>query len=102
LKRVVKRHLLGARIRENAAKTRGEDVVRARESMAQRVFAERASRGDERAAGGYGGLPLRRVHRGDGHQVVAPDPRDGAMQLRTYVCAECGHSRTYSVDGGES
>jgi hypothetical protein len=28
LKRVVKRHLLGARIRENAAKTRGEDVVR--------------------------------------------------------------------------
>jgi hypothetical protein len=27
LKRVVKRHLLGARIRENAAKTRGEDVV---------------------------------------------------------------------------
>lgn len=64
LKRVVKRHLLGARIRENAAKTRGEDVVRARESMAQRVFAERASRGDERAAGGYGGLPLRRVHKG--------------------------------------
>jgi hypothetical protein len=35
-------------------------------------------------------------------KVVAPDPRDGAMQLRTYVCAECGHSRTYSVDGGES
>src|SRR6266478_1301555 len=28
LKRVVKRHLLGARIRENAAKTRGEGVVR--------------------------------------------------------------------------
>jgi hypothetical protein len=27
LKRVVKRHLLGARIRENAAKTRGEGVV---------------------------------------------------------------------------
>jgi hypothetical protein len=35
-------------------------------------------------------------------KVVAPDPRDGALQLRTYVCAECGHSRTYSVDGGES
>jgi len=35
-------------------------------------------------------------------KVVAPDPRDRAMQLRTYVCAECGHSRTYSVDGGES
>ena len=27
MKRVVKRHLLGARIRENAAKTRGEGVV---------------------------------------------------------------------------
>jgi hypothetical protein len=27
LKRVVKRHLLGARIRENAAKTRGDGVV---------------------------------------------------------------------------
>jgi hypothetical protein len=25
-------------------------------------------------------------------KVVAPDPRDGALQLRTYVCAECGHS----------
>jgi hypothetical protein len=35
-------------------------------------------------------------------KVVAPDPRDDALQLRTYVCAECGHSRTYSVDGGES
>ena len=34
-------------------------------------------------------------------KVVAPDPRDGAIQLRTYVCAECGHSRTYSVDAGE-
>jgi hypothetical protein len=35
-------------------------------------------------------------------KVVAPDPRDDALQLRTYVCAECGPSRTYSVDGGES
>jgi hypothetical protein len=35
-------------------------------------------------------------------KVVAPDPRDDALQLRTYVCAECAHSRTYSVDGGES
>jgi hypothetical protein len=35
-------------------------------------------------------------------KVVAPDPRDGALQLRTYVCAECGHSRTYSVDAAES
>jgi hypothetical protein len=37
-----------------------------------------------------------------GIKVVAPDPRDDALQLRTYVCAECAHSRTYSVDGGES
>jgi hypothetical protein len=29
---------------------------------------------------------------------VVPDPRDSALELRTYVCAECGHSRTYSVD----
>jgi len=35
-------------------------------------------------------------------KVVAPDPRDDALQLRTYVCAEWGHSRTYSVDAGES
>jgi hypothetical protein len=41
------------------------------------------------------------VLRGMVIKVVAPDPRDGAL-LRTYVCAECGHSRTYSVDGGES
>jgi hypothetical protein len=34
--------------------------------------------------------------------IVAPDARDAARQLRTYVCAECGHSRTYSIDGGES
>jgi hypothetical protein len=29
---------------------------------------------------------------------VVPDPRDSALELRTYVCAECGHSQTYSVD----
>jgi hypothetical protein len=29
---------------------------------------------------------------------VVPDPRDSALELRTYVCAECGHSRTYSID----
>ena len=34
-------------------------------------------------------------------KLVVPDPRDRALELRTYVCAECGHSRTYSVDGGE-
>ena len=34
-------------------------------------------------------------------KLVVPDPRDRALELRTYVCAECGHSRTYSVDGSE-
>jgi len=33
-------------------------------------------------------------------KLVAPDPSDGALELRTYACAECGHSRTYSVNGG--
>ena len=32
-------------------------------------------------------------------KVVEMDPSDIAMELRTYVCADCGHSRTYSVDG---
>jgi hypothetical protein len=35
-------------------------------------------------------------------KLVETDPSDGALDLRTYMCAECGHSRTYSVDGGES
>jgi hypothetical protein len=35
-------------------------------------------------------------------KLVVPEPRDIALELRTYVCAECGHSRTYSVDGGET
>jgi hypothetical protein len=34
-------------------------------------------------------------------KLVEMDPSDVAFELRTYVCAECGHSRTYSVDGGE-
>jgi len=34
-------------------------------------------------------------------RLVETDPSDGALELRTYVCAECGHSRTYSVNGGE-
>jgi hypothetical protein len=42
--------------------------------MARRVSAERASRGYERAAGGYGGLPLRRVLRGDGSQARGAGP----------------------------
>jgi len=32
-------------------------------------------------------------------KLVEMDPSDIAMELRTYVCADCGHSRTYSVDG---
>ena len=31
---------------------------------------------------------------------VAPDPEDATRELRTYSCAECGHSLTYSVSGG--
>ena len=30
-------------------------------------------------------------------KLVEVDPSDGASELRTYVCAECGHRRTYSV-----
>jgi len=33
-------------------------------------------------------------------ELVLPDPHDGALELRTYACAECGHSQTYSVVGG--
>jgi hypothetical protein len=35
-------------------------------------------------------------------KLVETDPSDGALELRTYVCAECGHSGTYRVDGGDS
>ena len=35
-------------------------------------------------------------------KLVKPDPSDGAVEFRTYVCAACGHSQTYSVDGGDS
>jgi hypothetical protein len=35
-------------------------------------------------------------------KVVAPDPGAAASELRTYACAECGHSRTYSVESGGS
>ena len=34
--------------------------------------------------------------------LVAPEPYDGALELRTYVCAECGHSQTYSVARGRN
>jgi hypothetical protein len=33
-------------------------------------------------------------------KLVARDPNDGISELRTYVCAECGHGRVYAVDGG--
>lgn len=35
-------------------------------------------------------------------KLIAPDPNDRALELRTYMCAECGHSQTYSVNGGGS
>jgi DNA-directed RNA polymerase subunit RPC12/RpoP len=31
-------------------------------------------------------------------KLVEVDPADSASELRTYVCAECGHTRAYSVD----
>lgn len=34
--------------------------------------------------------------------LVKPDPSDSALELRTYVCAECGHFQTYSVNAGDS
>jgi hypothetical protein len=34
--------------------------------------------------------------------LVVADPADGALELRTYACAECGHSQTYTVDSGNS
>ncbi len=34
-------------------------------------------------------------------KLVEADPSNGASELRTYACAECGHSRTYSVDGAD-
>jgi hypothetical protein len=33
-------------------------------------------------------------------KLVKADPSDDASELRTYVCAECGHTRTYSVAAG--
>jgi hypothetical protein len=35
-------------------------------------------------------------------KLVKPDPSGDALELRTYVCAGCGHGQTYSVDGGDS
>ena len=33
-------------------------------------------------------------------KLVKTDPSDDASELRTYVCAECGHTRTYGVPAG--
>lgn len=33
---------------------------------------------------------------------VALDADDSAIELRTYACTDCGHSRTYNVDAGDS
>lgn len=35
-------------------------------------------------------------------KLVKADPHDSALELRTYGCAECGHSQTYSVDVRDS
>jgi hypothetical protein len=35
-------------------------------------------------------------------RLVEADPSDSAMELRTYECDACGHSQTYSVDGGDN
>jgi hypothetical protein len=33
-------------------------------------------------------------------KVVETDPSDRASELRSYMCSECGHTRTYSVPAG--
>jgi hypothetical protein len=34
--------------------------------------------------------------------LVKVDPTNDALEFRTYLCEECGHSQTYSVDAGDS
>jgi hypothetical protein len=34
--------------------------------------------------------------------LVEADPTNEALERRTYACADCGHSGTYSVDAGDS
>ena len=34
--------------------------------------------------------------------LVKPDPNNEALERRTYTCADCGHSGTYSVDADGS
>ncbi len=33
-------------------------------------------------------------------KLVRTDPSEHTSELRTYVCAECGHTRTYGVSAG--
>jgi hypothetical protein len=33
--------------------------------------------------------------------LVKPDSSGGALEFRTYACAECGHFQTYSVNAGD-
>jgi hypothetical protein len=35
-------------------------------------------------------------------KLVMPDPNNDSREPRTYECAQCGHCRTYSVEGGSS
>jgi hypothetical protein len=32
--------------------------------------------------------------------LVKADPSDDTSELRSYMCSECGHTRTYSVPAG--
>jgi hypothetical protein len=34
--------------------------------------------------------------------LVDADPTNATLERRTYTCADCGHSRTYSVDAGDT
>jgi hypothetical protein len=34
-------------------------------------------------------------------KLVKADPTNNVLELRTYVCEECGHGQTYRVDGGD-
>ena len=33
---------------------------------------------------------------------VKADPTNNALEFRTYMCGNCGHNQTYSVDAGDS
>jgi hypothetical protein len=33
---------------------------------------------------------------------VKADPTNNALEFRTYMCGDCGHNQTYSVDAGNS